>query len=101
MVTYVCISQKEEEPKSEEDKPKKKDGEEEEEEEPPAEEEPPENEFEAQNMLSDSVFYDAAGCGIGRLDTYLVILALKKLGDDPKAGIESVRFFGKFFGISK
>lgn len=57
--------------------------------------------FEAQNMLSDSVFYDAAGCGIGRLDTYLVILALRKLGDDPKAGIESVRFFGKFFGISK
>lgn len=52
-------------------------------------------------MLMDSVFFDACGCGIGRLDTYLVILALKQLGDDPKFGIETVRFFGKFFGISK
>lgn len=98
-------SQKEEEPKKEEEeKPKKEgeEGEEEAEEEAPAEEEDaPGNEFEAQNMLSDSVFFDACGCGVGRLDTYLVILALKQLGDDPKFGIETVRFFGKFFGISK
>lgn len=52
-------------------------------------------------MLMDSVFFDACGCGIGRLDTYLVILALKQLGDDPKYGIETVRFFGKFLGINK
>ncbi|KAG0603721.1 hypothetical protein M758_10G116300 [Ceratodon purpureus] len=51
-------------------------------------------------MLMDSVFFDACGCGIGRMDTYLVILALKQLGDDPKFGVETVRFFGKFFGIN-
>jgi len=100
-------SQEEIVPKVEEEKPKKKEGEEGEEEEVAEEasaeedEEAAGNEFEAQNMLSDSVFFDACGCGIGRLDTYFVILALKQLGDDPKFGIETVRFFGKFFGINE
>jgi hypothetical protein len=30
-----------------------------------------------------------------------LILALKQLGDDPKFGVETVRFFGKFLGINK
>lgn len=83
------------------EEPKNEDEGEEEDDPPEEPEEPPVNEFEAQNMLMDSVFFDACGCGIGRLDTYLVILALKQLGDDPTFGIETVRFFGKFLGISK
>jgi hypothetical protein len=100
---YVHCSQKEPEPEPEKEEPKKEGEEGEEEEAPPEEEpeEPPPNEFEAQNVLMDSVFFDACGCGIGRLDTYLVILALKQLGDDPKFGVETVRFFGKFLGINK
>ena len=98
----MSTSQKEPKPEPKEEEPKKK-GEEGKEDEAPLEEaeEPPPNEFEAQNMLMDSVFFDSCGCGIGRQETYLVILALKQLGDDTKFGVETVRFFGKFLGISK
>lgn len=96
---FSLFCQKEPEPAVKEE-PKNEDEGEEEDDPPEEPEEPPVNEFEAQNMLMDSVFFDACGCGIGRLDTYLVILALKQLGDDPTFGIETVRFFGKFLGIS-
>ncbi|CAM6118185.1 unnamed protein product [Calypogeia fissa] len=62
------------------------------------EEEEPQNEFEAENLVGDSTFLEAAGVGLGSAETYMIMLALKKLGDDPKLGVSTVRFFGKFFG---
>ncbi|KAL2642568.1 hypothetical protein R1flu_010155 [Riccia fluitans] len=64
-------------------------------------EEAPTTEFESENLYADSVFMDAVGVGLGRTETLMIMLALKKLGDDPALGITSLRFFGKFFGTKK
>ncbi|KAG6543237.1 hypothetical protein Mapa_015488 [Marchantia paleacea] len=61
----------------------------------------PTNEFESENLLADSVFMDAVGVGLGRIETHMIMLALKKLGDDPELGITSLRFFGKIFGTKR
>ncbi|BBM96751.1 radial spoke head protein 4/6 [Marchantia polymorpha subsp. ruderalis] len=61
----------------------------------------PTNEFEAENLLADSVFMDAVGIGLGRIETHMIMLALKKLGDDPALGITTLRFFGKIFGTRR
>lgn len=63
----------------------------------PIEAEPP-NEFEAEDILGDGNMFDALGVGLGRAKMQAVMLAAKKLGEDPKRGIASVRFFGKFLG---
>lgn len=49
--------------------------------------------------MGDSQLFDALGVGLGLPESYAIALALKKLGEDPKRGVATVRFFGKFFGL--
>jgi len=63
----------------------------------PVEAEAP-NEFEAEDILGDAHILDAVGAGLGRGEMHAVMLAAKKLGEDPKRGVATVRFFGKFLG---
>ena len=61
--------------------------------------EPP-NEFETEDLLSGAALLESVGCGLGAKEMYKVMLALKYLGEDPTEKVETVRFFGKFFGVS-
>lgn len=49
------------------------------------------------DFLSESTYFETVGVGVGRTESYYIVLALKQLGSKP--GISKVRFFGKFFGI--
>ncbi len=55
--------------------------------------------FEMDDVLGDAALFDALGVGLGRQEAYNVALACKKLGEDPKRAVATVRFFGKFFGL--
>eukprot|EP00250_Pteridium_aquilinum_P024445 c29084_g1_i1 orf=47-676(+) len=48
------------------------------------------------DFLSESTYFEAVGVGVGRTESYYIVLALKQL--QSKLGISKVRFFGKFFG---
>ncbi len=50
------------------------------------------------DLVRDADLLEKAGVGLGKAETYRVVLALKALGDDPEFGVASVRFFGKIFG---
>lgn len=50
-------------------------------------------------MLGDGFLLDAVGVGLGRNEMYGIALAVKKLGEDPKRSVATVRFFGKLFGL--
>jgi hypothetical protein len=54
--------------------------------------------YECEDILRDADLFDALGVGLGRADMMAVSLAAKKLGEDPKKGVATVRFFGKFLG---
>ena len=41
-------------------------------------------------MLSDSQLFEALGVGLGPAEMYGVMLAQKRLGDDPLVGIKTV-----------
>ena len=60
----------------------------------------PPNEFETEDLMSGAALLESIGCGLGMKEMYNVMLALKSLGEDPSAKVATVRFFGKFFGIS-
>ena len=60
----------------------------------------PPNEFETEDLMSGAALLESVGCGLGMKEMYNVMLALKALGEDPSAKVATVRFFGKFFGIS-
>lgn len=64
----------------------------------PEEAQPP-NEYECENVLADSALLDACGAGLGRQEMYGAMLACKRIGEDPKLGVATVRFFGKVLGI--
>ena len=49
--------------------------------------------------MNDGALFDSLGVGLGRQEMYNVALAVKKLGEDPKRAVATVRFFGKFFGL--
>lgn len=49
------------------------------------------------NLLELSYYFEQAGVGIGREETYRIWLALKQLVE--KYALESIRFWGKVFGI--
>lgn len=49
--------------------------------------------------MGDAQLLDAIGVGLGRQEMYNIMLAVKKLGEDPTRGVSSVRFFGKFLGL--
>lgn len=63
----------------------------------PIEAEPP-NAYETENVLADAALYEAVGLGLGKSEMYGVMLALKKLGEDPEKKLATVRFFGKMLG---
>ena len=50
-------------------------------------------------MLELSYYFEQAGVGIGREETYRIWLALKQLVE--KYALESIRFWGKLFGIEQ
>lgn len=50
-------------------------------------------------MIGQAALFKAVGVGIGEKEAYEVALAMKSLGEDTEKGVESVRFFGKFFGL--
>lgn len=58
------------------------------------------NDYQSEDIVNDGFLFDALGVGLGREEMYNVQLAIKKLGEDPKVGISTIRFFGKFFGLS-
>lgn len=60
--------------------------------------EPP-NDYVGQDVAGDALLFDAVGVGLGVSEMYGVMLAQKKLGDEPATGIATIRFFGKFFGL--
>ena len=51
------------------------------------------------NLLELCYFFEQAGVGIGREETFRVWLALKQLVE--KYPLESIRFWGKMFGIEE
>ena len=46
-------------------------------------------------MLNDAALMEACGVGLSRTDMYGVMMVCKQLGEDPKLGVATVRFFGK------
>lgn len=56
--------------------------------------------YECEDVLRDSNLFEAVGVGIGKQEMYNVMLMVKKLGEDPKKGVATIRFFGKFWGLS-
>ncbi len=59
---------------------------------------PPPLQFECEDVEGDGNLFDALGVGLGRPEMQAAMLAVKKLGEDGKRGVATVRFFGKFFG---
>jgi hypothetical protein len=55
--------------------------------------------YECEDIWKDAFLFDAVGAGLGRNEMYGIMLAVKKLGEDPKRAVSTVRFFGKFLGI--
>lgn len=56
--------------------------------------------YECEDVLRDSNLFEAVGVGIGKQEMYNVMLMVKKLGEDPKKGVATIRYFGKFLGLS-
>ncbi|GMH45997.1 hypothetical protein BSKO_13961 [Bryopsis sp. KO-2023] len=57
------------------------------------------NEYECEDVVGDSNLFESVGVGLGQNDMYNVMLMVKQLGEDPKKGVATVRFFGKFLGL--
>lgn len=51
--------------------------------------------YECENALNDAALMEACGVGLSRTDMYGVMMVCKQLGEDPKLGVATVRFFGK------
>ena len=58
------------------------------------------NEFESEDIVGDATMYQAVGLGLSLSEMYGVMLAVKRLGEDPKRNCGSVRFFGKVLGTN-
>ncbi|KAI8464163.1 MAG: flagellar radial spoke protein 4 [Monoraphidium minutum] len=56
------------------------------------------NEYECEDIQGDAALLEALGVGLGRCEAVDVALAAKRLGQDPRHGVATVRFFGKFLG---
>ncbi len=50
-------------------------------------------------MLAAGTVLDCLGVGLGRETAISIALAAKRIGEDPKAAVRTVRFFGKFLGL--
>ena len=50
-------------------------------------------------MLGAAAVLDCLGVGLGRELGVNIALAAKRIGEDPKLAVRSVRFFGKFLGL--
>ncbi len=58
------------------------------------------NEFESEDIVGDATMYQAVGLGLSLSEMYGVMLAVKRLGEEPKRNCGSVRFFGKVLGTN-
>lgn len=56
--------------------------------------------FECEDVWADAQLFDALGVGLGLDEMYNVMLAVKRLGEDPSKGVATVRFMGKFLGLA-
>ncbi|KAF8066356.1 RSP4 [Scenedesmus sp. PABB004] len=69
---------------------------------PPEQQPPPRRraaaQYECEDIQGDAALFSALGVGLGRAEMTDVALAVKRLGEDPRKGVATVRFFGKFFG---
>eukprot|EP00775_Hariotina_reticulata_P011489 gene11489-11632_t len=54
--------------------------------------------YECEDVLGDAMLLDALSVGLGRAEMMDVAAAVKKLGEDPRKAVATVRFFGKFLG---
>jgi len=59
---------------------------------------PEPNVFVTEDVVADGNLFAAVGAGLGSVEMYKVMLAMKKLGEDPEKALATVRFFGKFLG---
>lgn len=55
--------------------------------------------FASGNVVAEANLFESLGVGLGRHEMYGISLAIKQLGEDPKRGIKSIRFFGKLLGL--
>ncbi|CAG9467505.1 unnamed protein product [Pedinophyceae sp. YPF-701] len=62
-----------------------------------ADTEPP-NDFECEDVMQHAHMLDLVGCGLNRTEMYGVMMAMRKLGEDPNIKAATVRFFGKILG---
>ena len=58
----------------------------------------PPNDYETENVIADASLYEAVGLGLSKSEMYGIMLALRKLGEDPAKKLKTVRFFGKMLG---
>jgi hypothetical protein len=47
--------------------------------------------YECEDILGDAALFDALGVGLGRREMMDVALAVKKLGEDPRKAVATVR----------
>jgi radial spoke head protein 4/6 len=57
------------------------------------------NTYTSEDMTRSAAMFEALGVGLDAQEMYQVTLQLKHRGEDPAAKLQSVRFFGKFFGM--
>jgi hypothetical protein len=51
----------------------------------------PDAQYECEDILGDAALFDALGVGLGRREMMDVALAVKKLGEDPRKAVATVR----------
>jgi radial spoke head protein 4A len=59
---------------------------------------PAPKQYECEDIQGDAALFESLGVGLGRREMVDVALAAKRLGQDPRRGVATVRFFGKFLG---
>ena len=59
----------------------------------------PPNIFDTEDLVEASELFASVGVGLGPIEMYHVALAAQRLGENQELQLESVRFFGKFFGL--
>jgi len=59
----------------------------------------PPNDYTTDDLLEANELFAAVGVGLGPIETYNIAMSAQRLGENPELLVETVRFFGKFFGL--
>ena len=59
------------------------------------------NEFECEDLVLHGNLLEQTGCGLSRHEMYVVMMTMKKLGEDANLGVATARFFGKVLGTHR